>query len=282
MSAQSRIHSQQRGIAVAAVTGAAPQTVAGNAFPTFNAEPFTLSATGYAKATTNTLTLTAKWQGRNTVGTGTWLDIYPANSAAHVAQVTGTGSAVTATRSIAAPRSVYSIMESRCIFVSGTGSGGGLGVDEASVSYNYRDALYQLRPHLSVKTTGATAVAITGTSGTLVAGPTMICGDAQPGTLCVLVYAQATTNLLTLTGKWQVSEIGTTAGTWYDAPVSHNPTNSILATGTGSAVSTTRFVEAPDSVYGWKFARYALVTGAATAGAGDEYSMSYQHLRPFA
>jgi hypothetical protein len=281
MSVQSRIKSNQRGTAVTAVTGAAPQTVAGNAFPMFSAEPFTVSALAYTKATVNTLTLTGKWQGRN-IASGTWLDVYTANSAANVAQVTGTGSAVTATRSIAAPRALYSVMEARYLITSGVGSGSGLGSDEASVAYNYRTALYQLRPIVSAKTTGATAVAVTGASGSVIAGPTMIMGDVQPGTLMVLVYAQATTNTLTLTGKWQVSETGTAAGTWYDAPLANNAANSIIVTGTGSAVSSTRFVEAPDSVYGWKFARYSLVTGGTTASTGDEYSMSYQHLRPFA
>ena len=81
MSVQSRIKSNQRGTAVTAVTGAAPQTVAGNAFPMFSAEPFTVSALAYTKATVNTLTLTGKWQGRN-IASGTWLDVYTANSAA--------------------------------------------------------------------------------------------------------------------------------------------------------------------------------------------------------
>lgn len=166
MSVHSRIRSNQRGTSVTAVTGAAPQTVAGNAFPMFDAEPFTLSAMGYAKATVNTLTLTGKWQARN-VASGTWLDVYSANNAANVAQVTGTGSAVSATRSIAAPRALYSALEARFIFTSGVGSGSGLGSDEASVAYNYRTALYRLRPIVSAKNTGV--VAITGASGTVVA-----------------------------------------------------------------------------------------------------------------
>lgn len=279
MSVQSRILSNQRRIAVTAVTGAAPQTVAGNAFPVFSAEPFTLSALVYTLATVNTLTLTGKWQARN-IASGTWLDVYTANNAANVAQVTGTGSPVSATRSVAAPRAVYSAMEVRYLVTSGVGVGSGLGSDEASISYNYRNALYQLRPIVSAKYTGTTA--ITGAAATVVAGPTMIMGDVQPGTLMVLSYSQATTNNLTLTGKWQVSETGTTAGTWYDAPLGNNAANVTIVTGTGSAVASTRFIEAPDSVYGWKFARYSLVTGGATAAAGDEYSMSYQHLRPFA
>ena len=98
----------------------------------------------------------------------------------------------------------------------------------------------------------------------------------------MLLYAQATTNTLTLTGKWQVSLKGTTADTWYDAMTVDDAANVLLVTGTGSAVNTTRFVEAPDSVYGYRFARYVLVTGGTTASTGDEYSMSYQCMRPFA
>ena len=107
-------------------------------------------------------------------------------------------------------------------------------------------------------------------------------GDLEPGTLSVLLYAQATTNTLTLTGKWQVSLKGTTADTWYDAMTVNDAANVLLVTGTGSAVNSTRFVEAPDSVYGYRFARYVLVTGGTTASTGDEYSMSYQYMRPFA
>ena len=94
MSVQSRIKPQARGVTTTALAGAAPQTGAGNAFSVVDAQPFTLSATVYGQATTNTLTITPKWQARNTVGAGTWYDVFAPNNAANVVMVTGTGSAV--------------------------------------------------------------------------------------------------------------------------------------------------------------------------------------------
>ncbi len=278
MSVQSRIKPQARGVAVTALSGAAPQIGAGNAFSVVDAQPFTLSATVYGKATTDTLTITPKWQARNTVGAGTWYDVFAPNNAANVVMVTGTGSAVAATRSIPAPRAVYAAMEARCVVATGVASAST--GDEFSVSYNFRNTLQQRRPIISAKKTAVTA--ITGASGSSIVGPVVAMGDLEPGTLSVLLYAQATTNTLTLTGKWQVSLKGTAGDTWYDAMTVNDAANVLLVTGTGSAVNTTRFVEAPDSVYGYRFARYVLVTGGTTASTGDEYSMSYQFMRPFA
>lgn len=278
MSVQSRIKPQARGVTTTALSGAAPQTGAGPAFAVVDAQPFTLSATVYGQATTDTLTITPKWQARNTVGAGTWYDVFAPNNAANVVMVTGTGSAVAATRSIPAPRAVYAAMEARCIVATGVGVA--TTGDEFSVSYNFRNTLQQRRPIISAKKTAVTAVV--GDAATVVAGPVVAMGDLEPGTLSVLLYAQATTNTLTLTGKWQVSLKGTTADTWYDAMTVNDAANVLLVTGTGSAVNTTRFVEAPDSVYGYRFARYVLVTGGTTASTGDEYSMSYQYMRPFA
>lgn len=278
MSVQSRIKQQARPVSVTALSGAAPQTGAGSAFPVDAAEPFTLSATAYAQATTNNLTITGKWQARNSVGSGTWRDFYGPNGAANVVMVTGTGAAVAATRSIAAPSSIVSVMEARFVLVTGAEAAGA--GDEYSVSYNYRDTLMRRRPVIAPNKMSVTAV--TGNAGTTIGGPVVTIGNVQPGTLCALVYGQATTNLLTLTGKWQVSETGLSGGTWYDARLMHAPTDVTIVTGTGSAVADTRFYDAPLSVYGYKFARFALVTGGAAGGAGDEYQISYQFLRPFA
>lgn len=123
--------------AVTGFTGAAPQTVAGNTIvmgkPGASPRPGTLSATVYAKATTSTLTVTAKWQVSE--DGSTWVDAYGSNRAANVAIATGTGSAVTDTVSIAAPDGVYAHNYARCIAVTGVGVGGGAGTDEASVAY---------------------------------------------------------------------------------------------------------------------------------------------------
>lgn len=124
---------------VTAITGSAPQTVAGGTIvmgkPNFTPRPGTLCAEVYGKATTNTLTITAKWQVSD--DNSTWRDAYGPGRPSNVAMVTGTGSAVTDTIRVAAPDSVYSANYARCILVSGTGSGGGAGVDEGSVVYHF-------------------------------------------------------------------------------------------------------------------------------------------------
>lgn len=131
-----RIKPNVLGVAVTGFTGAAPQTVAGTAVLVQGIETGSLSAKVYAKATTNTLTITPKWQVSD--DGSTWRDAKPSNNAANVALVTGTGSAVTDTVQIAAPDSVYGSIYARLICVSGVGIGGGAGVDEASVYYHSR------------------------------------------------------------------------------------------------------------------------------------------------
>ena len=118
--------------AVTGFTGAAPQTVAGATIATGDYDK--LSALHYGKATTSTLTVTGNWQVTRDGGS-TWYDVYGPNSAALVAQVTGTGSAVTATRVIDAPEAVYGWPNARFVSKSGVGVGGGAGVDEASIAY---------------------------------------------------------------------------------------------------------------------------------------------------
>ena len=137
MGLNERIKPTQQALGVTAVSGAAPQTVTGNTVIMNKVETGSLSATVYTLATTNTLTLTAKWQVSD--DGSTWVDCASSpQNATHVAQVTGTGSAVSATRVIPAPDSVYGKRRARCVVVSGTGSGGGAGQDEANISYNYR------------------------------------------------------------------------------------------------------------------------------------------------
>lgn len=279
MSVQSRIKPAQRATAVTALAGATPQTGAGNAFPVIDAEIGTLSATVYAQATTSTLTIAPKWQARNSVGAGTWLDVYLPNNAANVAQVTGTGSAVAATRSIAAPMPICSAMEARCVVVTGveTAAAG----DEFSVSYNYRETLMQRRPIISAGKIAVTA--LTGAAPQAINGNALAMGDCQPGTVMALVYAKATTNLLTITGKWQVTNTPNTSGSWIDARLPNAPADVVIVTGTGSAVTSTRYVVAPDSIYGYRFARYVLTSGVGVGGGlgVDEGQISYQHMRPF-
>jgi hypothetical protein len=123
-------------LGITGFTGAAPQTVAGNTILIDNVKLGSLSANVYAKATTNTLTITAKWQTSD--DNSTWRDAYLANRPANVVVVTGTGSAVIDNISLSAPDCVYGHRYARCIAISGVGTGGGAGVDESNVSYAYQ------------------------------------------------------------------------------------------------------------------------------------------------
>ena len=138
MSLQGRIKQGQLPSGVKGFTGAAPQEVDGSKLSIIglNIDVASLSATVYTKATTSTLTLTAKWQVSK--DGSTWVDCYAMNNAALVAQVTGTGSAVSATRNLEAPRSVSGMLYARVAVVSGVGVGGGAGTDECSIEYAYR------------------------------------------------------------------------------------------------------------------------------------------------
>lgn len=118
-------------------TGAAPQTVAGAALDSGLAS-ITIGARVYCKATTNTLTLTAKWQVLDNDGS-TWIDVVESNNPANVIMVTGTGSAVISTKMISAPLSVTSgSRQCRVLVTSGVGVGAGAGSDEAQVTYDFR------------------------------------------------------------------------------------------------------------------------------------------------
>lgn len=127
-----------------AISGAAPQTVTGNALSMPNPiagsggaiVPGTLSALASMNITESGLTLTGKWQV--SADGSTWIDATVANGATNVALATGTGSIVLTKRSVAAPDTVYGWSKARFVLTSGAAAGGGAGVDEASISYNYR------------------------------------------------------------------------------------------------------------------------------------------------
>jgi hypothetical protein len=99
-----------------------------------------------------------------------------------------------------------------------------------------------------------------------------------PGSLSALVVARITTNLLTITGKWQVSA-GGASPTWYDVGVAQNAANVAIATGTGSIVTTNKVISAPEACYGWLYARFVLTSGAAVGGGADvdDVAISYSY-----
>lgn len=277
MSVHGRIKPVERSTGTTGLVGAAPQTGAGGAFNVADAEMSTLSARVYAKATTNTLTITGKWQARNATTGSTWYDVYGPNNAANVTLVTGTGSAVSATRVIAAPRAVYSARQARFVVLTGTGVAADSPDDEFSVAYNYRVRMYERRPIIGP---AGSALPISGASGTVVAGAAVSTGDLQPTTLCALVYAKAGTASLVLTGSWQVTNTPNDSNSWLAARLGHAPADVAIVT---ASANDTRFIEAPDSVYGYRFARYVLTTSGASAvgGSTDEYWITYQYMRPF-
>lgn len=271
MGAQARTRLNQASTGVLGLSGSAPQTGAGGRLTMALIEPHSLSAKVYAKATTNTLTITGNWQ-TSSDGT-TWYDVYTSNSAALVAMVTGTGSAVTATRQIDAPFGIYGAAFARFIVVSGVASGGDVGVDEYSIAYSYRKAAPVIRK--DPDNANLTAVTgITGAAGQTVAGVKLASANIQPGTLFALCYAKIGTSNVTLTGKWQVSADGST---WLDCYQSNSA--ALVALGT-SSLNATRAIMAPPAVWGQTFARFlVLSSGAGTAaGAGtDEASISYSY-----
>lgn len=94
--------------------------------------------------------------------------------------------------------------------------------------------------------------------------------------LSALVVVDCETDTMTMTGKWQVSNDGST---WVD--VTNGPQNAagvVLATGTDSAdASVTRCFQAPDAVYGWRKARFALTNGVQTGASTDTWTISYSY-----
>lgn len=114
--------------------------------------------------------------------------------------------------------------------------------------------------------------ALSGAAPQTGAGNAVQMQDVVVGTLCANIYAQATTNTLTISAKWKVSDNGIT---WRDAKVPNNAANVVIVTGTGSAVADNIVLAAPDCVYGKRYAKCDLVTAGATAAAGDEYNISY-------
>lgn len=129
--------------------------------------------------------------------------------------------------------------------------------------------------------TGALALGVTslntGTAPQTNAGPTLSMNAVAIGTLSALVLMQAKVSTMTLEPQWQVSNDGST---WYNAKVPNNAAAVVAVTGTGSSVSTTVSVAAPDSVYGFAYARCSVVSRVADAvDSNDQYNVSYNYLK---
>lgn len=135
-------------------------------------------------------------------------------------------------------------------------------------------------------TTAGTYTAVTGAAPQTVNGSSLPIMQPQassglavaPGSLSALVVANVTTNLLTITGKWQVTA-GGASPTWYDVGVGNNAANVAIATGTGVLVTTSKVISAPEACYGWLYARFVLTSGAAVGGGAgvDDVAISYSY-----
>jgi hypothetical protein len=91
--------------------------------------------------------------------------------------------------------------------------------------------------------------------------------------LSALVGVLAETNGITVTPVWQVSNDDTT---YVNATPSNDAANVVIATGTaGADTAVSACISAPDSVYGWKFARLAFKNLVQTGATGDLYSVGY-------
>lgn len=135
-----RIQREVKGFAAAQpLTGAAPQTVNGNAVDLREVEPGTLSVHVKVLGDTNTITLTGKWQVQLKDG-ATWVDCAgDAQNPANVALATGTAGADAAVEKVIPfPASCYAYRKARFVVVTGVGVGGGAGVDEVQkLDYSY-------------------------------------------------------------------------------------------------------------------------------------------------
>ena len=114
-------------------------------------------------------------------------------------------------------------------------------------------------------------------TGSVVAGSAVSLGDnarQKVKEISALVTVLAETSTFTWAAKVQVSNDNST---WVDvANGTQNAAAVVLATGTAGADSAvSKVIPFPDNIYGWKFARIALVTGGTTGASADTYAIGY-------
>jgi hypothetical protein len=114
--------------------GAAPRYIYGNVRNTQTIKDGSLVAVALASATTNTLTISGIWQVSD--DNSTWINVVPQNNAARVAQVTGTGVAVTSTVAYEAPTAITSFKYVRFALASGVGVADGA-ADGGTIGYRW-------------------------------------------------------------------------------------------------------------------------------------------------
>lgn len=114
-------------------------------------------------------------------------------------------------------------------------------------------------------------------AGSVLAGNALMVNDGgrqKAFAVSALVSVDCETNTLTMAGRWSVSNDGSTWVVATNGP--QNASGVVFATGTGGADAVVaRAFEAPEAVYGWRFARFEVVTGVTTGAAADTYAISY-------
>lgn len=131
-----------------------------------------------------------------------------------------------------------------------------------------------IRNNVSSSTGTFDAVAAAGQ----VSGTAIFMGNTSPRVknLSAKVVVDGETDTITIAAKWQVSADNST---WVDvANGTQNAAAVVLVTGTaGADAAVTRVMQAPDAVYGWSWARIALVVGVATGTTSDTYTIGYAY-----
>ena len=123
---------------VLALTGAAPQTANGTSLSIVDnrVAEGTLAANVSGNITTNTITFTGKWQVSD--NGSAFKDAFNSNNAANVIIATGTGVLATFSRSVSGHDGLYGYRYVKYVVTTGVGVGGGAGVDDVTISYNFR------------------------------------------------------------------------------------------------------------------------------------------------
>lgn len=133
-------------------------------------------------------------------------------------------------------------------------------------------------PIRKVSTTATTGTLDTLVAGTRTAGATVPMGTVKPGSLCAEILVDIETNTLTLYADWQVSD---DASTWLVVAPANNAANVVIGTGTaGADAAIQKVIEAPPSVYSFRYARLAVRNEITTGAAADTYSILYHYLKP--
>lgn len=134
---------------------------------------------------------------------------------------------------------------------------------------------FPIRKLSTVATTGTLDTLV---AGTRTAGATVAMGVLKPGSLAAEITVDVETNTITLYADWQVSD---DASTWLVVAPANNAANVVIGTGTaGADAAITKVLEAPPSVYSFRYCRLAVRNEVATGAAVDTYSIKYHYLKP--